>query len=109
MIEIMDNNNITYKLGRNAKENFFLIDEANDINENYWWFHLEDNPSGHCIVHSEQMDKTIAIVAGNLVKSYSKLKDVKKVKVIYTQLKNVTKTKTIGEVHLLVKPNIISI
>jgi hypothetical protein len=28
-------NDILYKISRNAKENFQLIDEANDINNNY--------------------------------------------------------------------------
>lgn len=108
MLEILEND-IKYKLGRNAKENFELIDEAADLNENYWWFHLEDHPSGHCVVHTESMDKTIAQVASQLVKSHSKLKDQKKVKIIYTQIKWVKKNKTMGEVTLLNKPMTISI
>ncbi len=108
MIQII-NDEITYKLGRNAKENFELIDEANDINPDYWWFHLEDHPSGHCIVHTDEIDKQIAIFAGTLVKSHSKLKDQKKVKIIYIQIKNLKKTKTMGEVILNQKPNVITI
>lgn len=108
MIEIIDNN-IKYKLGRNAKENFELIDEANDIDPDYWWFHLENNPSGHCIVHSTEIDKSKAIIAGSLVKSYSKLKDQKKVRVIYTQIKYIKKTKTLGEVELKQPPMWISL
>lgn len=79
MLEKIENN-IKYKLGRNAKENFKLIDEANYISDNYWWFHIEDHPSGHCIVHTELMDKTIVQYAASLVKQYSKLKDQKKSK-----------------------------
>ncbi len=108
MIQILENN-ITFKLGKNAKENFELIDEAVDINPEFWWFHLEDHPSGHCLVHSEQMDKQMAQIAGSLVKSNSKLKDQKKVKIIYTQVKNIKKTKTLGEVILLNKPMIITL
>ena len=108
MIQIT-NDNIIYKLGRNAKENFELIDEANDINSDYWWFHLEDHPSGHCLVHTDQIDKTIAVFAGSLVKSYSKLKNQKKVKIIYIQVKHIKKSKTIGEVILNQKPNVITI
>jgi predicted ribosome quality control (RQC) complex YloA/Tae2 family protein len=40
------------------------------------------------------------IFAANLVKQYSKLKTSKKVSIIYTQIKNVIKTKTIGQVIL---------
>ena len=108
MIKII-NNNILYKLGRNAKENFLLIDEANDINSDYWWFHVEDNPSGHCIVHTKDIDKSNVIFAGSLVKSYSKLKNQKKVKIIYVQIKDIRKTKTLGEVILNQKPNVITI
>jgi predicted ribosome quality control (RQC) complex YloA/Tae2 family protein len=108
MLEIIEND-IKYKLGRNAKENFELIDEAYVLNDNYWWFHLEDHPSGHCVVHSEQMDKSIALVASQLVKSHSKLKDQKKVKIIYTQIKEVKKNKTMGEVTLLNKPMILTL
>jgi predicted ribosome quality control (RQC) complex YloA/Tae2 family protein len=108
MIIIIENE-IKYKLGRNAKENFELIDEANDINDNYWWFHTYDTSSGHCIVCSENIDKQMILFAGSLVKRYSKLKDDKKVKIIYTQIKNIVKAKTIGQVIVSNNPFIISI
>ncbi len=108
MIEVIDSD-IKFKLGRNAKENFQLIDEATIINDNYWWFHLEDHQSGHCIVHTENIEKSIIVFAGNLVKQYSKLKNEKKVKIIYTQIKNVQKTKTMGQVNIIDKPHVISI
>ena len=92
---IIKNNDITYRLGRNAQENFDLIDEADPED---WWFHLADESSGHCIIDSSIVDKEMIIFASNLVKEYSKLKNNKKVKVIYTQVKNITKTKTIGMV-----------
>ena len=106
MIQII-NDQIIYKLGRNARENFELIDEATDTNIEYWWFHLEDHPSGHCIVYTDILDKTIIVRAASLVKSYSKLKGEKKVKVIYIQVKNIKKTKTLGEVILNEKPQFI--
>ena len=102
MIEVVEND-IKYKLGRNAQENFEIIDEAKKINTNYWWFHIENSPSGHCIVYTEQLDKAIIQYAGNLVKQYSKLKNQKNVSIIYTQLKFVKKNKTIGEVTLVKK------
>ena len=42
------------------------------------------------------INKSMIIFAGSLVKEYSKLKNNKKVKIIYTQIKNITKTKTPG-------------
>lgn len=84
-----------FRLGKNAKENFELIDDADP---NDWWFHLADEPSGHCIVDAEVIDKSMIIYAANLVKDNSKLKNNKKVKVVFTQIKNIKKTKTLGTV-----------
>jgi predicted ribosome quality control (RQC) complex YloA/Tae2 family protein len=109
MVIISQQNEIIFKLGRNARENFELIDEGVDINDNYWWFHLNEHPSGHCIVHSEKLEKDDIIYASNLVKSYSKLKEEKRVLIIYTQLKNIRKSKTLGEVIILNNPKIITI
>lgn len=99
MLTIVEDD-ITYKLGRNAKENFELIDDAQDANPEYWWFHLEDHPSGHCVIYAETITNQMVAHAANLVKQYSKLKADKKAKVVYTQIKHVKKTKTIGQVQL---------
>jgi predicted ribosome quality control (RQC) complex YloA/Tae2 family protein len=102
MIEII-NNNIKYRLGKNAKENFVLIDNADQED---WWFHLDNHPSGHCIVESKHITIDMIEFASNLVKDNSKLKDKNnKVKIIYTMIKNIKKTKTVGMVNILVKPN----
>ena len=42
-MKIIVNNEIKYILGKNAKENFQLIDLAKIENQNYWWFHLDKN------------------------------------------------------------------
>ena len=97
MIEIVINNQI-YRLGRNAIENFKLIDDSHPED---WWFHIDGFPSGHCVVSSLEnliINKEIKKTAGALVKSYSKYKDLKKVKIVFTQIKYIVKTKNIGEV-----------
>ena len=96
--------NIIFKLGKNAKENFQLIDEACEINENYWWCHLNDHPSGHCIIFNHEVDKSMLIYAGKLIKENSKKKYSKKVKIVYCQIKDLIKTKVMGEV--IIKSNI---
>ena len=96
----IQNDNIIYKLGQNANENFELIDDAIELNHDYWWFHLKDYPSGHCIIFNTEISNNMIIFAANLVKQYSKLKTSKKVSIIYTQIKNIIKTKTIGQVIL---------
>ena len=103
---IIENDSIIYKLGKNAKENFELIDNSL---ETYWWFHLDDYPSGHCIIESSSIDYSMALIAAKLVKENSKVKTEKNIKVVYTQLKNIKKTKNLGEVLILKKPNIITL
>ena len=95
----------SFILGQSAKENHEIIDDA-DIND--WWFHLDDYPSGHCIIEKSEISKEDVIYASNLIKNNSKYRNLK-VKVCYTQVKNIKKTKTLGEVDILVKPNLITI
>ena len=101
-----ENVNITLRLGQNAKENHLLIDDADP---NDWWFHLDNLPSGHCIVEKEKLNGTLINTAASLVKQNTKYKDLQKVKVKYLQIKNIKKTKNPGEVKLLTKGNIIVI
>ena len=108
MLTITDNE-IIYKLGRNAKENFELIDDAQDANPDYWWFHLDGHPSGHCVIYYDDITNQMISIAANLVKQYSKLKTNKKVKIVYTQIKNIKKTKTLGQVLLHGPINTISV
>ena len=99
-----DNKNICLRLGDNAKENHQLIDDADP---NDWWFHLDEYPSGHCIVEIPELTKEIIIYAAQIVKEHSKYKNFKNVKVKYLQIKNIRKTKNPGEVKLLAKGNVI--
>ena len=89
--------NITYRLGKNAIENFKLIDDADPED---WWFHLDGFPSGHCVIDSSVLTVQMKIYAGTLVKDYSKQRNNKNVKIVFTQIKNVVKTKVIGTVIL---------
>jgi len=97
MFEIVKDN-IKYRLGKNAIENFKLIDDAIELNDNYWWFHIDDYPSGHCLIYTENIEKYMLLYAGKLVKENSKQRNNKKVKIVYTQIKNIKKTKIIGQV-----------
>ena len=90
--------NIIFRLGKNAKENFELIDCAS---KDDYWFHIDDEPSGHCIVAHNIMTKEIIITASLMVKENSKFKDKKNVKIIYTQISNIKKTKILGQVIIL--------
>ena len=77
---------ITYLLGENAIENHKIL---NQTNKNYWWFHLNDCESGHCIVNTDKINNDIITIAGNYIKKYSKLKNNNMVKICYSKVENI--------------------
>ena len=92
---------ITFYIGKNAKENFQIIDkgEPDDL-----WFHIKDISSCHviaCIASIQDLEKEELkeiIERGALLckENTFKVASLHNVSIIYTYLKNVTKTKTIG-------------
>ena len=94
-------------VGTNAKENWDLIDlaEPEDL-----WFHVEYFPSGHVLIKERFEAKTnlhqihypnqIISIGSQYCKTQSKYKDKKKLKIIYTQISNIKKGKTIGSVYV---------
>ena len=98
---LINDKNIRLVLGENAKENHLLIDNADP---NDWWFHLDNYPSGHCIVENDKLTDDIIMKASKFVKENSKFKNIK-IKLIYLQIKHLKKTKNLGEVKLLIEPN----
>lgn len=96
-------NNIKYRLGKNAKDNWKLIDDADPDD---WWVHLDDHPSAHCIIEIKDITTDMIRFAGELIKQKSKLKNEKKLNIVYTQIKYIKKTKIVGQVVLSQKYNI---
>lgn len=106
--QLDDNTNIVYRIGENRKENHPLI---KDSDKNDWWFHLDNLPSCHCVVERNPIDEddinfASKIVAENSNKSEWNNKNIKKIRVCYTQIKNLELTKNPGEVLLLKTPQI---
>ena len=111
--------NLVYKIGKDAQNNFDLIDTAD---KNDLWFHLKDVSSCHVIAclkniqyttHEDELpnfydidfdnldkkEKQQIITQGSLLcKQYSKLKSTKKVNVIYTKIEDVYKTDVKGTI-----------
>lgn len=121
IIEIYFNNlnmKIKYYIGKNEQDNFNIIDINNkdiEINnkDNYInkdtaiWFHIKNDSSCHVIasIPNELQNKNINCIikyGGQLCKhNTNKYKSVKgSVEIIWTQLKNVKKTETIGTVFV---------
>jgi predicted ribosome quality control (RQC) complex YloA/Tae2 family protein len=94
---------VSFLVGTSAQDNFDIIDisDPDDI-----WFHVKDNPSCHVIAKmsdlGEKIDKKmrrLIIKQGALLcKMESKYKSVKNLEILYTKVKNVKKTATVGSV-----------
>jgi predicted ribosome quality control (RQC) complex YloA/Tae2 family protein len=97
---------IHYLIGTNAYDNFLVIDEAleDDI-----WFHSEEKSSSHvvCLLPNDltldEKEKQLLIQKGAelCVSNTNKLTLLYRVPVIYTEVKNIRKTKTIGLVKVM--------
>ena len=110
--------NIKFLLGQNAEENWNILEEAQKINSDYIWFHLNSFPSSYVIMYStieeiknksENNIDDFLNFGANLCKENSKYKYLKNLKIIYTSLKRLTKTDKIGEVIISGKKNYIKI
>lgn len=94
---------IKYILGENDQENHNIIINAKS---SWWWYHLNDYVSGHCIVCSDNINENINIIAGNYVKKYSKYKNDNNIKVCYCKINNLKILDKPGLVEFISKPNI---
>lgn len=88
-------------IGRNAQENWDIIDSAdqNDI-----WFHLEGHPSPHVILKTggvklKEIEKNVIKICAMHCKEHSKFANIRKITVIYTEIKNVSKANKVGAVY----------
>jgi len=91
---------ITIQVGQTAEENWKLIDDAcqNDI-----WFHVDKQPSPHVIIKMPpkvSLSNSTIKYAASLCKENSKYKNISKVSIIYTEIKNISKGKDVGSVIL---------
>lgn len=114
---------VKIKYGKNAKENWNLIDESSSDD---LWFHIDDYPSTHVILEydvdanevgedklDEYIEKAVELCVEKTPKIKSYVPKIKSVKVIYTKVGNIKKGKSVGEViilnHKLVKLKIVKI
>lgn len=94
-----------YWIGENAQDNWNII---SDSNQNDLWFHLSNHPSCHVILKMPEgitykdLSKQTLINCGIHCKLHSKFTNISsknKMRVIYTEIKNVSKGERIGSVH----------
>ena len=105
-------NNINYLIGENAKDNWDVLDKSK---QNWVWFHLDNYPSPYVVLmyslnklKKENNDwKRYINYGAALCKINSKYD--KKLNIMWTQCKNVSKGSTIGEAIIDKKVKIITI
>lgn len=93
---------VEFVIGKNAQENFDIIDKAED---HHIWFHIQNAPSCHVIAKLDEKisrkDFRYVVKQGALLcKQHSKFNNQKNVEIVYTIIKNVHKTNTLGSVQL---------
>jgi predicted ribosome quality control (RQC) complex YloA/Tae2 family protein len=100
-IFVYGNNEYIILIGTNKHENNQLIDESKETDI---WFHVENEPSCHLIVKNDgnirDIPKQVIKRGAYLCKINSKAKTQKECSIMYTQLKNVSKTNIIGQVNV---------
>ena len=90
---------ILFYIGKNQKENFAVIDMGS---EQDLWFHAKDESSCHVVcelpddINKKELQSIIKTGALLCKINTNKLKSLSNVVITYTQIKNITKTKTPG-------------
>jgi hypothetical protein len=90
---------ILFYIGKKQSENFEVIDngKSDDL-----WFHAKNDSSCHVVceipedINKKDLKYLIKIGANLCKNNTSKLKSIKEVEIIYTQIKNLTKTEVDG-------------
>ena len=90
--------NINYKIGQNAVENWKIFDNSKS---SYLFFHLSSFPSCYVILECEEewkYDLSIIKEVAELCKNNTKYKNLRDIKVDYTQCGNIEKGEVVGEI-----------
>tara|TARA_B100000963_G_scaffold348974_1_gene357343 strand:- start:190 stop:546 length:357 start_codon:yes stop_codon:yes gene_type:complete len=110
---------VSFVIGENAEENWNLLEKYTLINKNYIWFHLNSFPSCYVFMLTDKIDITgntnntnnidIINYGAYLCKKNTKYRNLKNIKICYTKLYNIGKTKIVGEVEIIGKKKIIKL
>ena len=107
MPHVYEKNDLRFFVGKNARENWQLLDNAEDHD---LWIHLHQHTSCYVIIENTDLIEDEDIIYGcELCKKHSKLKDKNRVKCDVLAVEHVKKGKRAGEAILLENPKIISV
>ena len=100
-------NGYEYKMeyGKNRYENWRLIEEAEEVD---YWLHVDEYPSTHVIIeYNEKVDEHVLKYGAQLcVNKTNSIKKDSKVNVICTNVSNIRKGKSVGEVFIKEMSNV---
>jgi len=90
---------ISFYIGKNQNENFEVIDNGS---QDDLWFHAKDVSSCHVVceipddINKKELKYIIKVGALLCKNNTNKLKNISNVDIIYTEIKNITKTSIPG-------------
>lgn len=87
-------NDVVFKVGQSAQENWDLIDFESD----HIWLHLNSFPSCHVVIDSDNPTEDMIRYGADLCKSNTKYKNLKNLKICYTRCSNLKKGVDVGSV-----------
>ena len=90
--------NINYKIGQNAVENWEIFDNSK---KSYLFFHLSSFPSCYVILEwEEEYYPNLSVIkeVAELCKNNTKYKNLRDIKVDFTQCDNIEKGGNVGEI-----------
>jgi predicted ribosome quality control (RQC) complex YloA/Tae2 family protein len=98
-------NDTVYIMGCNAKENWKLLDEAD---EDDVWVHLHDYTSAYIFIRNKTRGVSMEDIAygGKLIQQHSKHRNRKNLKMCYLEARHVSKGKITGQAKCVKQPNI---
>lgn len=94
-----------YIMGSNAKENWKLLDEAD---EDDIWVHLHNHTSAYIFIRNKNRGVSIEDImyGGKLIQQHSKHRNMKNVQMCYLEARYVSKGKITGQAKCIKQPNI---
>lgn len=99
------NQDLVYWVGENAQDNWDMIDKSD---QNNVWFHLDGHPSAHVILRIDFDKKKLlkqtllqcAVQCKINSKFVNQTSNKQKIKIVYTEIRNISKADKIGSVNL---------
>lgn len=90
---------LSFRIGTSARENWDILSRAE---KDHWWVHLDDCPSAHCIVETEDTLTAEELAFARECILTQTPKAPKTAQCIYTQVRWLKRGAVVGEV--IIKP-----